>query len=78
MFFNKKKRKIVNIEGMSCEHCAKKIETALENLTDVTKAKVDLKKKCVIINYDSSLDEILIQNTIESLGYTITGIKEAS
>lgn len=78
MFFSKKKRKVINIEGMTCEHCAKKIETALENLVDISKAKVDLKKKRAIATYDNTLDEILLQETIEKLGYTVTGIKEDS
>ena len=78
MFFGKKKRKIISIEGMTFEHCAEKVEMALVNLVDVTKAKVDLKKKLVIVNYDSTLDEILLTDTIEKLGYTVTGIKEAS
>ena len=78
MFFNKKKRKIISIEGMTCEHCSDKIETTLENLVDVSKAKVDLKKKQAIVTYENTLDEILLQNTIEKLGYTVTGIKEAS
>jgi len=76
MFFKKRKRKIVNIEGMTCEHCAKKIENALENLVDVSNVKVDLKKKQAVVNYDSTVDEILLTETIEKLGYTVTGIKE--
>lgn len=78
MLFSKKKRKIINIEGMTCEHCSQKIETALENLVDVSKAKVDLKKKRAIVTYENTIDEILLQNTIEKLGYTVTGIKEDS
>lgn len=78
MFFNKKKRKIINIEGMTCEHCVSKVETALENLVDISKAKVDLNKKRVIVTYDNTADDILLQDTIEKLGYTVTGIKEDS
>lgn len=78
MFFKKKKRKIIHIEGMSCEHCAKKVETALEDLVDIEKAKVNLKKRCAIVTYQNSVDEVLLQNTIEKLGYTVTGVKELS
>lgn len=78
MFFRKKKRKIINIEGMTCEHCVKKVESALENLVDVSSAKVNLKKKQAIVTYDNTLDEILLQKTIENLGFIVTGIKEAS
>ena len=78
MFFKKKKRKIIHIEGMSCEHCAKKVETALEDLVDIQRAKVNLKKRCAIVTYQNSVDEVLLQNTIEKLGYTVTGVKELS
>lgn len=77
MFF-KKKKKIIHIEGMTCEHCAKKIENVLESLADVIKVKVDIKKKEAIITFENTLDELLLQNKIEELGYTVTGIKEKS
>ena len=78
MFFQKRKRKIINIEGMTCEHCAEKVKLALENLVDVSKAKIDLKNKQAIISYDNTIEEFLLQQTIEKLGYTVTGIKELS
>ena len=76
MFFLKRKRKIISIEGMTCEHCSDKIETTLENLVDVSKVKVNLKKGQAIVSYDSTLDEILLTETLEKLGFTVTGIKE--
>lgn len=77
MFF-KKQRRIIYIEGMNCEQCVKKIEEALENLVDISKAKVNLKKKCAIVTYENSADDILLTQAIEKLGYTVTGIKELS
>lgn len=76
MFFKRGKSKVVNISGMSCEGCAKKVENALENLVDVSKVKVNLKKGQAIVSYDSTLDEILLTETLEKLGFTVTGIKE--
>ena len=76
MFFSKKKRKIVGIDGMHCEKCADKIEKGLEELSDVENVKVNLKKKNAIVYYDNEVDSLLIQKTIEELGYTVTGIKE--
>lgn len=75
MFFQKK-RKIIYIEGMSCEHCVKKVETALKNLVDITKVKVQLKKKAAIISYENEVDDLLLQKVIEDLGYTVIGIKD--
>lgn len=73
-----KKRKEIYIEGMSCEHCKKKVKNALENLMDVTKVKVDLKKKCAVVTYENSVDDSLLQETVEDLGYTVTGVKNLS
>ena len=77
MFF-KRKKKVIHIEGMTCDHCVKKVEDALEKLADVIKVKIDLKKKLATITYENTLDEIQIQNIIEQLGYTVTGIKDLS
>lgn len=76
MFLKRKKRKIVSVEGMVSDICVKKIKDNLENLVDVDNVSINLKKKCVIVYYNNSLDEILLQNVIEKLGYVVTGIKE--
>ena len=76
MFFKKTKRKIISIEGIINEECVKKIKTHLEILVDISKVKIDTNKKQAIIFYDNTLDELLITDTIEKLGYKVTGIKE--
>lgn len=47
--FNKKIKTIIKVEGMSCNHCANKVITSLEELEEVSKVKVDLKSKEVTI-----------------------------
>ena len=76
MFFKKTKRKIISIDEIINEECTKKIKAHWENLVDISKVKIDPNKKQVIIFYDNTLDEILITDTIEKLGYKVTGIKE--
>lgn len=76
MFFQKRKRKMIGVEGMHCDNCALRIKKALEELTDVEKVNVDLKKKMVIVFNDNTVDEFLLQKVIEDLGYTVTGMKE--
>ena len=76
MFFQKRKRKVIGVEGMHCDNCALRIKKALEELTDVEKVNVDLKKKMVIVFNDNTVDELLLQKVIEDLGYTVTGMKE--
>ena len=74
--FEKKKQKIIKVDGMHCEYCAKRIKKALETKKEIKKIKIDLKKKEVILTYTNSLDEQEIKNLIEDLGYQVTEIKE--
>ena len=76
MFFKKSPRKVVGISGMHCAACKERVEHALTDLIDVEKAKVDLKKEVAYVYYSHSIDDLLITETIEKLGYTVTGIKE--
>ena len=76
MFFKKSKKKIINIEGIINEDGIIRLESTLENLIDVSKVKVNLNKKQIIIKYDNTIDDILLTDTIEKLGFVVTGIKE--
>lgn len=76
MFFKKSKKKIINIEGIINEDGIIRLESTLENLIDVSKVKVNLNKKQIIIKYDNTIDDILLTETIEKLGFVVTGIKE--
>ncbi len=64
-------KKIVQIEGMKCEHCQKKVEDAFNSL-NVKSIKVNLDKKTAIINSD--LDDKTITNTIKNAGFTVVAI----
>ena len=75
MFFKKSKKKIINIEGIINEEKIIKLKSTLENLIDVSKVKVNLNKKQIIINYDNTIDDILLTEVIERLGLFVTGIK---
>ena len=76
MFFKRQKRKVIGITGMHCDNCAEKIDKALSDLSAIDSAKVDLKKNQATIYYDDEVDDLQIQQIIEELGYTVTGIKE--
>lgn len=76
MFLKKIKKKVINIEGIINEDGIIKLKSTLENLIDVSKVKVNLNKKQIIIKYDNTIDDILLTETIEKLGVVVTGIKE--
>lgn len=66
--------KIVYIEGMSCEHCQKRVEKALNNI-DGVKAKVDLANKLAKIELKKTIDDKAIIDAVEDAGYEVVSIK---
>ena len=73
--FTKNNKKTISIEGMHCEHCAKKIEETLKNIPNVNKVKVNLSKKEAIITSKSIIDDQTIRDSFKDLDFTITNIK---
>lgn len=68
-------KKIVSIEGMSCEHCAARVEKALKTVANVEKAEVKLKKNCAVVHSHEDVSDADIKQAIEDAGYTVTGIE---
>lgn len=68
------KKLIVNVEGMSCEHCKVNVEKALNSLDFVEKAEVDLKNKVAEVTYSDLANEEAIENAINEAGYEFKGI----
>lgn len=67
-------KKIIHIEGMCCEHCAKRVENALSAVSGVVSADVKLKKKTAVVRSREEIDEAEISKVISEAGYTVTAI----
>ncbi|QYK65298.1 copper ion binding protein [Paenibacillus sp. S02] len=60
----------LNVEGMSCNHCVKAVEGALEKVGAT--GKVSLKTKQVNVEYDESkLNVEALKTAIEDQGYDV-------
>ena len=57
----------LNVPGISCEHCAKRIESAVKTVAGVKKIKVNIKKKTVEIAGTALETEIV--SAIKEAGY---------
>lgn len=68
-------KKIINIEGMACNHCVMAVKNALSKLSEVKEVKVDLSNKTTIVEGESLSDEILVE-VIEEAGYDVISIDE--
>lgn len=67
---------VVNIEGMCCEHCAKRVEGALSAVHGTVSADVKLKKNLAIMRSREPLSEEEIKKAVEDAGYKVTSIEQ--
>lgn len=66
--------KKVFIEGMSCGHCAARIEKALGTLDGVSKVKVNLAGKFAELDTSKDLEDKTVLAAIDSAGYQFVKI----
>jgi copper ion binding protein len=66
--------KKVFIEGMSCGHCAARIEKALGQLDGVSTVKVNLAGKFAELDTAKELDDKSVLAAIDSAGYQFVKI----
>lgn len=71
MFFSKKEKLLLKIEGMKCIHCRANAEQAL-NAIDGVKAKVSLEKKTATVTLSKPVSRETLVKAIEDAGYTVT------
>ena len=65
-------QEVLRVEGMSCNHCKQAVETAVQKLTGLTKAEVDLAAKTLKVEFDgekTSMQEI--RHAVEETGFEV-------
>jgi len=68
-------KKIVHVEGMCCEHCAKRVEDKLATAKNVISADVKLKKNIAVIRSREEVSDEEITALVTEAGYKVTGIE---
>ncbi|WP_058304196.1 copper chaperone CopZ [Gorillibacterium timonense] len=65
---------VLNVEGMSCNHCVQAVEKALGKLSGVDKVKVELAEKKVSVDYEENQVTVdALKSAIEDQGYDVVG-----
>jgi len=63
-------QEIIQVVGMSCQHCKDSVESALANLNGVQSAEVNLEENNVRVEFDDSKVNITqMKDAIEDQGY---------
>lgn len=66
-------QRVVKIEGMMCEHCAKRVEAALAAVSGVESVEVKLKKKSAVVKGEA--DAEALKEAVKAAGYEVVGIE---
>ncbi len=66
---------IVNIEGMCCEHCAKRVEDKLATAKNVVSVDVKLKKNVAVIRSREEVSAEEITALVTDAGYKVVSIE---
>lgn len=69
MLFGKKINTVIYIDGMSCGHCAARVEGVFNEMKGIS-AKVNLTEKCVHITSKNPIAEKDAFEKISALGFT--------
>ncbi len=69
-------KKIIEVTGMHCEHCAAAVEKALGALDGVKKAKADHTANNAVITLSGDVADAAIKTAVESAGFTCGAITE--
>lgn len=62
---------VIQVEGMSCNHCVNSVEGALKKVPGVVSAKVNLKDKNVTVEHEDGVDVDTLKEAIEDQGYDV-------
>lgn len=65
-------KKVIQIKGMMCEHCKKKVEDTLNNISEIKNVKVNLDKHIAVVTGD--VEDATLINVIKNAGYVVEQI----
>ena len=68
-------KKVIAINGMSCEHCQARVEKAL-NAIDGVAAKVNLKKNIAVVDLKKDVDDQILKDAVNEAGYEAVSVSE--
>lgn len=62
-----------SVNGMTCDHCVKAVETEVGRIAGVASVSVDLGAGRVTVHSDGPVDPSEVRAAVEEAGFEITG-----
>jgi copper chaperone len=69
-------RKKLWIEGMSCAHCVKHVQEALQAVEGVQAVTIDLKEKTAVLELIPEVETEKLKAAVEEAGYDLKRISD--
>lgn len=68
-------KKIINVEGMSCGHCAGRVKRELEGVGGVKSAEVSSEEKKAVVELAHEVDDDKLREAVIEAGYEVVSIE---
>ena len=67
-------KKLLHVDGMMCQNCAKHVREALEKIQGVSDVSVDLGAKTVSLTASGDVSDSVLSGAVDKAGYELKGI----
>ena len=67
----------IEVEGMNCGGCVKKITGHFQSIDNIEEIKVNLEDQKVLITGSDDLSNMKVRNDLIELGFSVKSIKKA-
>ncbi len=68
---------VIKIEGMSCQHCVKRVDAALKENFDASEVVVDLENNQATLTTTQVIDDQAIVEALDDVGYDVVAISRS-
>ena len=68
-------KKVLKVEGMSCNHCVMHVKNALLAVDGVADAQVDLDAKTATVSLDKEVADDVLTAAVVDAGYEVVGVE---
>ncbi len=69
------KERILHIEGMSCNHCTKRVQDALMEVAGVESVEMSLEKKCARVMVQAEISDDMLKQIVTDAGYEVVSVE---
>lgn len=67
-------KKTIEVHGMSCGHCEKRVQKELEAITGVNSAEVSAANNKAVVTFSKEVDKLELRKAVEKAGYEFVKI----